>query len=77
MPEIGHKREDLTGRPVKSWNDTSTRVYDPASSSLTIVAVLPGARDVKRFLTDSLADVQTEAPLSGHRHRCSRTVGSA
>jgi plasmid stabilization system protein ParE len=50
-PEIGHKREDLTTRPVKFWSVYSYLVvYDPASAPLTIVAVLHGARDVERLL---------------------------
>ncbi len=50
-PEIGHKREDLTTRPVKFWTVYSYLiVYDPASAPLTIVAVLHGAQDVERLL---------------------------
>jgi plasmid stabilization system protein ParE len=51
MPEIGHKRDDLTTRPVKFWNVYSYLVvYDPASTPLTIIAILHGARDVERLL---------------------------
>ena len=50
-PEMGHSREDLTGRPVKFWPVYSYLVvYDPASSPLTIIAVLHGARDVEHLL---------------------------
>lgn len=50
-PGIGHKREDLTSRPVKFWSVYSYLiVYDPESSPLTIVAVLHGAQDVERLL---------------------------
>lgn len=53
-PEIGHKREDLTKRPVKFWGVYSYLiVYDPASAPLTIVAVLHGSQDVERLLKDS------------------------
>jgi plasmid stabilization system protein ParE len=53
-PEIGHKREDLTARPVKFWSVYSYLiVYDPASSPLTIITVLHGARDVERLLKNS------------------------
>ena len=52
-PEIGHRREDLTNRPVKFWSVFSYLiVYDPASMPLTIIAVLHGARDVERILQD-------------------------
>ena len=50
-PGIGHKREDLTTRPVRFWRVYSYLiVYDPASAPLTIIAVLHGARDVERLL---------------------------
>jgi plasmid stabilization system protein ParE len=51
MPEIGHERDDLTKRPVKFWTVFSYLiVYDPASTPLAVVAVLHGARDVRRLL---------------------------
>jgi antitoxin ParD1/3/4/toxin ParE1/3/4 len=51
MPESGHKREDLTDRPVKFWRVFSCLiVYDPASQPLTIIAVLHGARDIENIL---------------------------
>ena len=51
MPAIGHAREDLTTRPVKFWSVYSYLVvYDPASSPLTVIAVLHGARDVENLL---------------------------
>lgn len=50
-PGIGHKREDLTDRPLKFWSVYSYLVvYDPESRPLTIVAVLRGARDVGELL---------------------------
>lgn len=50
-PEIGHKREDLTPRPLKFWGVYSYLiVYDPASTPVTIVAVLHGARDLEQLL---------------------------
>lgn len=50
-PEIGHRREDLTARPVKFWRVYSYLVvYDPASAPLSIIAVLHGARDIERHL---------------------------
>jgi len=51
MPAMGHTREDLTERPVKFWSVYSYLVvYDPASSPLTVIAVLHGARDVENLL---------------------------
>lgn len=53
MPEMGHKREDLTDRALKFWSVYSYLVvYDPASSPITIIAVLHGSRDVGRVLQD-------------------------
>ena len=50
-PAMGHTREDLTERPVRFWSIYSYLVvYDPASSPLTIIAVLQGARDVENLL---------------------------
>ena len=51
MPAMGHTREDLTERPVKFWSVYSYLVvYDTASSPLTIIAVLHGARNVEHLL---------------------------
>lgn len=52
-PELGHRREDLTDRPVKFWRVFSCLiVYDPASEPLTVLAVLHGARDIENILKD-------------------------
>lgn len=51
MPGVGHTRADLTVRPVKFWRVYSYLVvYDPASTPLTVIAVLHGARDVSNLL---------------------------
>lgn len=51
QPGIGHKREDLTDRPLRFLSvHAYLVVYDPASRPLTIVAVLHGARDTQRLL---------------------------
>ena len=51
MPAMGHTREDLTDRPLKFWGVYSYLVvYDPASSPLTVIAILHGARDVEKLL---------------------------
>ena len=50
-PGMGHIRADLTVRPLKFWSVFSYLVvYDPASTPLTVVAVLHGARDVENIL---------------------------
>jgi plasmid stabilization system protein ParE len=51
MPQMGHKREDLTDRPVRFWSVFSYLVvYDPVSSPLAVIAILHGARDVEELL---------------------------
>jgi plasmid stabilization system protein ParE len=53
-PEIGHRREDLTTRPLKFWVVYSYLiVYDSESAPLSIVAVLHSARDVEQLLKNS------------------------
>jgi plasmid stabilization system protein ParE len=51
MPEMGHVREDLTDRPLKFCGIYSYLiVYDPASSPLSVIAILRGSRDVEQIL---------------------------
>jgi hypothetical protein len=51
MPQMGHKREDLTDRPVRFWSVFSYLVvYDPVSSPLAVIAILHGALDVEQLL---------------------------
>ena len=51
MPEMGHAREDLTERPLKFWGVYSYLiVYDPASSPLSVIAILHGAQDAEQIL---------------------------
>jgi antitoxin ParD1/3/4/toxin ParE1/3/4 len=53
-PGIGHRREDLTTRPVRFWKVYSYLImYDPATAPLGIIAVLHGARDVEQLLKNS------------------------
>jgi plasmid stabilization system protein ParE len=53
MPQMGHTRDDLTSRPVRFWGVFSYLiVYDPASSPLSVIAVLRGARDIEQLLSD-------------------------
>jgi len=50
---MGHLREDLTERPLKFWGIYSYLiVYDPASSPLSVIAILREARDVEQILKD-------------------------
>jgi toxin ParE1/3/4 len=52
-PGIGHKREDLTDRPLRFHSVYAyLLVYDPSSRPLTFVAILHGARDTKRLLNE-------------------------
>ena len=51
MPGLGHRRQDLTDRPLKFWSVYSYLiVYDPTNSPLTVIAVLHSARDVAHLL---------------------------
>jgi plasmid stabilization system protein ParE len=51
MPRVGHRREDLTPRPVLFFPLYSYLiVYQPDVDPIRIMAVLRGTRDVKRIL---------------------------
>jgi antitoxin ParD1/3/4/toxin ParE1/3/4 len=51
MPRLGHRREDLTPRPVLFFPLYSYLiVYQPDVDPIRIMAVLHGTRDVKRIL---------------------------
>ena len=50
-PGIGHRREDLTDKPVRFYPVYSFLIiYDPASYPLAIVRVLRGAQDIVTIL---------------------------
>ena len=50
-PGLGHRREDLTEKPVRFLPVYSFLiVYDPASHPLAIVRVLRGAQDIATIL---------------------------
>jgi plasmid stabilization system protein ParE len=50
-PRIGHRREDLTDKPVLFWPVGSYLIaYNPARSPVEVVRVLHGARDVPSLL---------------------------
>jgi antitoxin ParD1/3/4/toxin ParE1/3/4 len=53
MPGLGHTREDLTERPVRFWPvGRYLVIYRPDRTPIDIIAVLHGARDVPRVLTE-------------------------
>lgn len=50
---MGHRREDLTDKPVRFFPVYSFLIiYDPASTPLEIVRVLRGAQDIAVILGD-------------------------
>lgn len=51
MPSIGHKRRDLTSHPVLFFPVYSYLIiYDPEAKPVRIVAVMRGARNIKKSL---------------------------
>ena len=51
-PRIGHRRQDLTDKPVLFWSVYSYLIiYNPVTKPLEIVRVLHGAQDLPRVLT--------------------------
>ncbi len=50
-PELGHRRRDLTSKPVRFWPVHSyLMVYRPDSRPLEIVRILSGYRDIAEML---------------------------
>lgn len=50
-PLAGHRREDLTARPLRFWPLYHYLiVYDPASQPITVLRILHGMRDVEQIL---------------------------
>ena len=50
-PGLGHRREDLTDKPVLFWPVYAyLLVYNPATTPLEIVRVVHGAQDLPRVL---------------------------
>jgi antitoxin ParD1/3/4/toxin ParE1/3/4 len=50
-PGMGHRREDLTDKPVRFFPVYSFLIiYDPATTPLEIVRVLGGAQDITAIL---------------------------
>ena len=51
MPGLGHRREDLTDRPLRFWTvDTYLVLYRAERTPIEIVAVTHGGRDIPRLL---------------------------
>jgi plasmid stabilization system protein ParE len=51
MPGLGHRREDLTGRPLRFWTvDAYLVIYRAERTPIEIVAVTRGRRDIPRLL---------------------------
>ena len=51
-PGLGHRREDLTDKPVLFWPVYSYLIiYNPATEPLEIVRILHGAQDLPRLLS--------------------------
>ena len=49
MPGLGHRREDLTDRPLRFWTvDTYLVIYRAERTPIEIVAVTRGGRDIPR-----------------------------
>lgn len=52
-PGMGHRREDLTDKPVRFFPVYSFLIiYDPASRPLAIVRVLRGTQDIATILAE-------------------------
>jgi plasmid stabilization system protein ParE len=51
MPDLGHRREDLTDRPLRFWTvDAYLVIYRAERTPIEIVAVTHGGRDIPRLL---------------------------
>jgi plasmid stabilization system protein ParE len=56
MPGLGHKREDLTDRPLRFWAvDAYLVIYRAERTPIEIVAVTRGGRDIPATPPASLA----------------------
>lgn len=51
MPGLGHRREDVTDLPLRSWPVYSFLiVYWPDTDPITIIRIIHGARNLKAIL---------------------------
>jgi antitoxin ParD1/3/4 len=54
MPLMGHRRDDLTKKPVRFWNIYRYQiVYDPDAEPLLIIRLLSSYRDIAKILGDA------------------------
>ena len=52
-PNIGHKRDDITKKPVRFWSLYSYQIiYDASSEPLQILRILSGYRDLANIIED-------------------------
>src|SRR5262245_34369748 len=50
-PYMGHKREDLTDKPVLFWSVCHYMIiYNPNSDPLEIIRIMSGFRDIPSFI---------------------------
>ena len=51
LPGLGHRREDLTNRPLRFWTvEAYLVIYRAERTPIEIVAVTHGGRDIPRLL---------------------------
>ena len=51
LPGLGHRREDLTNRPLRFWTvEAYLVIYRAEQTPIEIVAVTRGGRDIPRLL---------------------------
>lgn len=54
FPHIGHKRADLTDRPLRFYNVFRYQIiYDPDAEPIRIYRIVHGAQDVKSLLAQA------------------------
>jgi len=52
-PNIGHKREDITNKPVRFWSLYSYQIiYNSGQESILILRILSGYRDLANMMED-------------------------
>jgi plasmid stabilization system protein ParE len=51
LPSLGHRREDLTNRPLRFWTvEAYLIIYRAERTPIEVVAVTRGGRDIPRLL---------------------------
>lgn len=62
-PRIGHKREDLTDKPMLFWPvGAYVIIYNPGRKPVEIIRVVHGARDVPSVLGRTFGGASGDAP---------------